>query len=409
MTSRIVQRVACIAVVAAALTSTVARAQTTKPTIQAAIASADSIVQASIANGAIPGAEMVIAVNGKVLQDRAFGYAQLSDFAGHRLAKPKPMHTTTMFDLASVTKMMATTNAMMLLVTQGKLNIDAPVYTYLPDFRGPHLDSITVRHLLTHTAGLVQWQPLYYHASNKAETYKVIRGMPLQWGVGEGYHYSDLGFMLNGYIVEKITGMSLEAFLEKNLYGPLGLEHTTFNPRAHGFTEFAATESGNGYERHMVYGPNFGYGYKGDPKSWDGWRKTVDDGETNDGNSFYANGGMAGHAGLFSTGADLRVLLDLLNNRGTYNGKRYISADVVDRFLKPDLHLGWMQPKDLPSTSFSHTGFTGTYVLGIPDVHLSFVLLTNKQNMGANAEGKFSDLSPMQAAIAKVLLSALAK
>ena len=393
---------------AACLSPRLVLAQSAKPSIQSAIVSADSIVQASMASGSFPGAEMVIAVNGKVLQNRAFGYAQLNDFDGHRLASPRPMRTSTMFDLASVTKVMATTFAMMMLVDQGKLNVDAPVYTYLPDFRGPHLDSITVRHLLTHTAGLVQWQPLYYHASNKAETYRVIREMPLQWGVGEGYHYSDLGFMLNGFIVEHITGQSLEAFLEKNLYHPLGLTHTVFNPRQHGFTEFAVTESGNAYEHHMVYGPNFGYGYKGDPKSWNGWRTHVDDGETNDGNSWYANGGMAGHAGLFSTGADLRVLLDLLNNRGTYGGKRYISAAVIDRFLAPNAHLAWMQPRDLPPTSFSHTGFTGTYVLGVPDVHLSLVLLTNKQNMGTNAQGNFSNLAPMQAAIAKVLMAALA-
>lgn len=382
------------------------RAQSADARLAAAVKAVDSIVEAGMRHGDFPGAELVIAVDGKVLQNRAFGFAQLNDFDGHRLAKPKPMQTSTLFDLASVTKMMATTNAMMLLVDRGKVNVDAPVYTYLPDFRGPHLDSITVRHLLTHTAGLVQWQPLYYHASNKAETYKVIREMPLQWGVGEGYHYSDLGFMLAGYIVERVSGQPLDVFVEQNLYKPLGLTHTMFTPRKHGFTSFAVTESGNGYERHMVYGPNFGYGYKGDPKSWDGWRTHVDDGETNDGNSWYANGGVAGHAGLFSTGADLRVLLDLLNNKGTYNGRRYIASAVVDRFLAPGAHLGWMQPKDAPATAFSHTGFTGTYVFGLPDAKLSLVLLTNKQNMGTNEKGFFPDLAPMQAAIVKTLLAA---
>lgn len=384
-----------------------AQGQASKPTLDAAVRSVDSIVEAAVKAGTVPGAELVIAVKGKVLQDRAFGYAQLNNFQMHRLPTPRPMHTTTMFDLASVTKMLATTNAMMLLVDRGKVNVDAPVYTYLPDFRGPHLDSITVRHLLTHTAGLVQWQPLYYHASNKAETYKVIREMPLQWGVGEGYHYSDLGFMLAGYVVEHVSGQPLDVFLNQNLYKPLGLTHTAFNPRSHGFTDFAATEAGNGYEHHMVFGPNFGYGYKGDPNSWKGWRQHVDDGETNDGNSWYANGGVAGHAGLFSTGADVRVLLDLLNNKGVYNGHRYIAAAVVDRFLAPGAHLGWMQPKDAPATAFSHTGFTGTYVFGLPDVGLSLVLLTNKQNVGTNEKGNFADLAPMQAAIVRTLLGAL--
>jgi CubicO group peptidase (beta-lactamase class C family) len=382
-----------------------APAQSTK--LSAAVASVDSIVSAAVANGSIPGAVVVIAVKGKVLENRAFGFAQLNDFQMHRLAAPRPMHPSTMFDLASVTKMLATTNAMMLLVDRGKVDVDAPVYTYLPEFRGPHLDGITVRHLLTHTAGLVQWQPLYYHASNKAETYRVIRQMPLQWGVGEGYHYSDLGFMLAGYIVERVSGQPLDVFIDQNLYKPLGLTHTAFTPRAHGFTDFAATEAGNGYERHMVYGPNFGYGYKGDPSSWNGWRQHVDDGETNDGNSFYANGGVAGHAGLFSTGAEVRVLLDLLDNHGTYQGKRYISAAVVDRFLAPGAHLGWMQPKDAPLTAFSHTGFTGTYVLGEPNSGLSLALLTNRQNMGTNERGYFPDLAPMQAAVTRILLAAV--
>jgi CubicO group peptidase (beta-lactamase class C family) len=405
-----IRRLSTLALVIAALASgPAADAQTPKPSVSQAIATADSLVQAAVRDGTIPGADLVIAVDGNVLQNRAFGYAQLEDFAGQRLSSPRLMHESTMFDLASVTKVMATTFAMMILADQGKLNIDAPVYTYLPDFRGPHLDSITVRHLLTHTAGLVQWQPLYYQASNKDEAYRAIRGMPLQWGVGEGYHYSDLSFMLNGYIVEHITGQPLDAYLEKNLYQPLGLTHTVFTPRKHGFTEFAATEAGNGYEHHMVFDPNFGYLYKGDPNSWTGWRQYVDDGETNDGNSWYAHGGVAGHAGLFSTGGELRVLLDLLDNRGTYRGKRYISAAVIERFLAPGAHLGWQQPKDLPPTSFSHTGFTGTYVLGVPDVHLSLVLLTNRQNLGTNERGYFPDVAPLQAAVTRALMAALGK
>ncbi len=123
------------------------------------------------------------------------------------------MRTTTMFDLASVTKVMATTMATMLLVDRGKIELDAPVWRYLPDFRGAHLDSITVRHLLSHSAGLVQWQPLYYHASNTAQTYGVIRDMPLQWGVGDARHYSDLGFMLLGDVIERVSGQRLDAFL----------------------------------------------------------------------------------------------------------------------------------------------------------------------------------------------------
>jgi CubicO group peptidase (beta-lactamase class C family) len=343
------------------------------------------------------------------VHERAFGYAQLNDFEMHRLAAPRPMRTSTMFDLASVTKVMATTMAAMILADRGKIDVDAPVSRYLPDFHGPHLDSITVRHLLQHSSGLVQWQPLYYHASNGAQTYAVIRDMPLQWGVGDARHYSDLGFMLLGYIVEHVSGVRLDAFLEQNLYRPLGLGSTTFNPKAHGFTEFAATEQGNVYEHHMVYDSTFGYRYRGDPTAWNGWRQYVLNGEVDDGNSFYANGGVAGHAGLFSTAADLRVLLDLLNNRGSYAGRQYIRPQVVDVFLTRDKYknyLGWQAPATLPEGSFSHTGFTGTYILGVPSYGLSIVLLTNRQNMGTDARGYFPDVGPLQQAVAKAVVNA---
>lgn len=387
------------------LATTGAQAQAAK--LDTAVAVANAIVEAAVKEGHIPGAEMVIAVDGKVIQDRAFGYAEFNDFNMRRLATPRALKTTTLFDLASVTKVMATTMAMMILVDRGKVKVDAPVYTYLPDFRGPELDRITVRHLLTHTSGLVQWQPLYYHGATKAEVYQVIRAMPLKWAVGEGYHYSDPGFMLLGYIAEAASGQSLDTFVAEALYRPLGLRSTAFRPRDHGFDDFAVTEAGNGYERHMVYGPNFGYGYPGDPKSWNGWRQYVLKGEVNDGNAWYGNGGIAGHAGLFSTGADLRVLLDLLLNHGVSDGRRHIGAETIDTFLQPGAHLGWVQPEGLPPGSFSHTGFTGTYVLGVPEAKLGFVLLTNRQNMGANAAGYFTDVGPLQAAAVRPLLDAL--
>ncbi|MDQ6872152.1 MAG: serine hydrolase [Gemmatimonadota bacterium] len=384
---------------------------TSDPALTRGIASADSIIGAAVGR-LIPGAVFVVARNGRAVHERAFGFAQLNDFEMHRLAVPRPMKTTTMFDLASVTKVMATTMAMMLLVDRGKIDVNAPVSRYLPDFRAAHLDSITVRHLLQHSSGLVQWQPLYYHASNSAQTYAIIRDMPLQWGVGDARHYSDLGFMLLGYVVERVSGVPLDVFLEQNLYRPLGLKSTTFNPKVDGFTEFAATEQGNVYERHMVYDSTFGYRYLGDPTAWNGWRQYVLNGEVDDGNSFYANGGVAGHAGLFSTAADLRVLLDLLNDHGTYGGHQYIRPEVIEMFLTRDKYqnyLGWQAPATFPEGSFSHTGFTGTYVLGVREYGLSIVLLTNRQNMGTNANGYFPDVGPLQQSVAKAVVNGAAQ
>ena len=380
------------------------------PALMGGISRADSLIDAGIGR-LMPGAVFVVSRNGRVVHERAFGFAQLNDYQGRRLGAPPAMHTNTMFDLASVTKVMATTMGVMLLVDGGKIQLDAPVYRYLPDFRGPHLDSITVRHLLQHSSGLVQWQPLYYHASNSAQTYGVIRDMPLEWRVGEARHYSDLGFMLLGYIIERVSGQRLDRFLEANLYRPLGLRSTTFNPRAHGFAEFAATEQGNVYERHMVYDSTFGYRYRGDPTAWNGWRQRVLVGEVDDGNSYYANGGVAGHAGLFSTAADLRVLLGLLVNRGTYSGRRFIRSETVDAFLTIDKYrnyLGWQAVSYLPPGSFSHTGFTGTYVAGIPAYGLSIVMLTNRQNMGTDARGYFPDLGPLQQAVARAVVAGAA-
>jgi CubicO group peptidase (beta-lactamase class C family) len=377
------------------------------PALARGVAIADSLIESSVGT-LIPGAVFLVARDGRVVHERAFGYAQLNDYEGHRLASPRVMRTSTVFDLASVTKVMATTMATMLLVSRGTVDLDAPVSRYLPDFRGPHLDSITVRHLLSHSSGLVQWQPLYYHAANGAQTFAVIRDMALQWGVGDARHYSDLGFMLLGYIVERVSGQSLDTFLDAELYRPLGLRSTTFNPKTRGFTEFAATEQGNVYERHMVYDSTFGYRYRGDPTAWNGWRQRVLVGEVDDGNSYYANGSVAGHAGLFSTAGDLRVLLDVLNNRGSYGGRQYIRPEVVDAFLTRDKYenyLGWQAPSNLPPGSFSHTGFTGTYVAGVPRYKLSIVLLTNRQNMGTNPKGYFPDVGPLQQAVSLAIVA----
>ena len=377
------------------------------PALARGIATADSLI-ASAVGTLIPGAVFLVSKDGRVVHQRAFGYAQLNDYHGTRLAQPRTMRVTTMFDLASVTKVMGTTMAMMLLVDRGRVDLDAPIYRYLPDFRGPHPDSITVRQLLQHSSGLVQWQPLYYSAANTAQTYAVIRDMPLGWGVGEARHYSDLGFMILGDIVERVSGQRLDAFLEQNLYRPLGLRSTAFNPKSHGFTEFAATESGNVYEKHMVYDSTFGYRYRGDPTAWNGWRQYVLDGEVDDGNSFYANGGIAGHAGLFSTAGDVRVLLDLLTNDGTVGGRQYIRPLTIGLFLTLDKYqnfLGWQAPTYLPGGSFSHTGFTGTYVAGIPKYGISIVLLTNRQNMGTDARGYFPDIGPLQQAVARAIAS----
>ncbi|HEX2166248.1 MAG TPA: serine hydrolase [Longimicrobiales bacterium] len=370
------------------------------------LAAADSMIADAVASEAIPGAVLVVTRGGDVVHERAFGYAQLYDYGMRRLDPPRRMNVSTAFDLASVTKVMATTYAMMLLVDRGMIDIDAPVHRYLPEFRGVHLDSITVRHLLTHSAGLYQWQPLYYHAATAEQVLGYIRSLPLQWGVGEGRHYSDLGFMLLGYIVERVTGRGLDEFVHDALYDPLGLRATTFLPRARGLTDFAATSHGNPYERQMVHDTSFGYEYDGDPDAWTGWREYTLSGEVSDGNAWYGHGGVAGHAGLFSTGRELAVLLDVLLQRGVHEDRRILRPSVIDTFMRADHFghgLGWQVPRDAPAGSFAHSGFTGTYVMGVPQYGLGIVLLINRQNLGVDDRGYYPGMALRTDVVAAIL------
>ncbi len=374
--------------------------------MRAAIAVSDSLVRAAVGR-TTAGAVLLVAQDGRVLHQRSYGDAERLDATGKALAHPRAMRVETAFDLASVTKVMATTYALMWLVDHGQVDLEAPVHRYLPEFRGAHLDSITVRHLLRHASGLTPWQPIYYAATNRREALEAIRALPLASGVGEARHYSDLGFMLLGYVVERVSGMTLDDFTAQRLYRPLGLRSTGFVPAPSRRRDMAATEVGNGYERHMVYDTAFGFRYDGDPTSWNGWRTGVLRGEANDGNAFHAHGGVAGHAGLFSTAADLRVLLEVLVGDGTRGAHHLLTPETVRTFLSPEPfghYLGWMRPRSLPAGSFMHTGFTGTYVLGVPAHRLVVVLLTNRQQMGADARGFFPDLGPLRDSVSQMLV-----
>jgi CubicO group peptidase (beta-lactamase class C family) len=306
---------------------------------------------------------------------------------------------------------MAMTLAVMDLVGRGHLDLDAPVHRYLADFRGGGKERITLRHLLTHRSGLAQWLPVYYHASDAEAAYAYIRDVPLEWGIGEDRHYSDLGFMLLGRVVEQVSGEPLDVYLDTRFYGPLGLEATGFRPSRTAGPEvarrFAATSHGNPYERRMVHDSTFGYRIEGDPNAWNGWRRYTLVGEVNDGNAYHAFGGVAGHAGLFSTARELGVLLQLILDRGSHDGRRYLAAEVVDEFLQPageGQALGWRIPEYAPKGSFSHTGFTGTFVLGVPERRLGIVLLTSRQNVGVDERGYYPDIRPLRRAVARALL-----
>lgn len=376
----------------------------------------DSILQTSIRDAIIPGAVVLVNRDGKTIYESAFGYAQLYAFGKKPLTAPELMTSQHRFDLASLTKVFATTFGIMLLYEKHKIDLDLPAYRYLPEFRSMSKDSITIRHLLTHSAGLHPWKPIYYHAKTPAESRRYITHLPLKYPVGAGRHYSDLGFMLLGYIVEELSGVSLDSFLSENLYQPLGLKYTSFNPDPNG-PPFAATSHGNPFEKKMVFEDDFGYDCDEDPNAFTGWRNYVLKGEVNDGNAYYAHQGEAGHAGLFSTAQELKILLDLLLNHGQYQGKRILSDKTVKAFIKKDRFghgLGWaMSPdavpvKNLPPGSFGHTGFTGTFVVGVPKYNLSVIILTNRQNLDVNPDGTYNSLTTLRMAVTETIIDLVA-
>jgi len=371
------------------------------------VAKIDSILQSQVDADKIPGAVIQIKKKGHIIYTSAYGYAQKYDTAHRLINPPEKMTVGHLFDIASLTKVVGTTVSIMLLADRNLLKIDDPVGKYIQHFNGTDKRAITIRHLLTHTAGLYEWYPLYYRCRNKEETYKFIGELSLKFPVGEQRHYSDLGFIILGEIVEHISHLPLQQFMEENIFIPLAMHHTTYNPlQLKQFTKVAATSHGNPYEKRMVYDSTLGFSVKEiDPGQWNGWRSYTLKGEVNDGNAWYANGGISGAAGLFSTVDDLQKLVDMLMNKGRVGSLQFISATTIKDFLTKDKFnngLGWMMDpmnsfmKNAPDGSFGHTGFTGTSIVVIPQSGISIILLINRQNIGLLKNGEYYNVGPIR-------------
>lgn len=375
----------------------------------------DSILQSQVNLDKIPGAVIEIERDNKTIYKHAWGYAQKYDYHHNLLNQPEKMTTDHLFDIASLTKVIGTTTSVMLLADRGLLKIDDPAGKYITAFDSPDKKTITIRHLLTHTAGLYEWYPLYYRASDKNESYKLIGDLPLMFPVGAQRRYSDLGFVILGEIVEIVSGMPLEKYMEQNIFIPMGMKSTTYNPLQNGnFTKIAATSHGNPYEKRMVYDSTPGFKIKEIiPSQWNGWRTYTLRGEVNDGNAWYANGGISGAAGLFSTVADLQKLVNMLMNKGKTDSGQFISENTIKTFLTKDKFnngLGWiMDPdnsfmKDGPEGTFGHTGFTGTSISVIPEYDISVILLINRQNTGLLSNGEYYNVNPVRLQVFKAIL-----
>ena len=318
-----------------------------------------AVLTKGLSDSAYPGAVAVVGGRGGVTSAVGVGRLDANDGTEPSL--------TTIYDLASLTKIVATTTVMLRLVDQGTVALDAPVVRYLPDWKGPRVERITIRQLLTHSSGLAAWRPFYKEAADRAEARAQLMLVGPEAPPGTRYLYSDMNFMLLGMVAEQVTGMSLDSAFMTTVAKPLRLADTRFRPDSALRSRIAPTE-------------------------YDPWRQRQLRGEVHDENASRFDG-VSGHAGLFSTALDLSRVARLWLNGGTLDGVRLASAKTVAEFthaqdtLISRRALGWETAtggnsggRRLSPQAFGHTGFTGTSIWVDPSRNLFIILLTNRVN-----------------------------
>jgi CubicO group peptidase (beta-lactamase class C family) len=320
----------------------------------------DATVHQGIERGLYPGAVVVIGRKDSVLYARGYGHYTWNPNS------PVPTPDSTLWDIASITKVVGTTSAAMRLVDAGRLNLNAPVRRYLPRFAGGAKDSVTVRMLLDHTSGLRSYVPFFKKARTRAAAVSLLYSEGLVRTPGDSAVYSDLNALLLGLVVESVSGMPLEQFVAREVFEPLDLQQTLYRPPA-------------SMRRRAV------------PTAL--WRGHPVQGQVNDPNAV-AFGGAAGHAGIFSTGMDLARYAQVWLRGGTGAGGQWVSHSTLQQFLAKGARsgprlLGWDTPElnqDDPSVfgtlisdaAYGHTGFTGTEIWVDPTRDLFMVFLTNR-------------------------------
>jgi serine-type D-Ala-D-Ala carboxypeptidase len=316
----------------------------------------DRVVQRGISAGGYPGASVVVGRKGATVWEKGFGKLSWSPVSSNVDAQ------RTIYDIASLSKVVGTTTAIMILYDEKKVDLDAPVFRYLPAFSGGLKDKVTVRELLTHRSGLPAGRDLWRVARSPQEARDMVLATSLTYVPNQGYIYSDLGADILGLIVEKVSGERLDRFLDRRVFGPLGMRDTFYRPADSVRYRIAPTE----------VTPPRGYPLKG---------------EVHDENA-YALGGIAGHAGLFSTAADLSIFAQMMLSGGTYDGVHILSDSTVALFTRRTAGhraLGWDTAAGdygsgqyLTQRAYGHTGFTGTSIWIDPDREMFVILLTNR-------------------------------
>jgi uncharacterized protein YbbC (DUF1343 family)/CubicO group peptidase (beta-lactamase class C family) len=319
------------------------------------LASVDAVIEQAIHDGNIPGAVLLVGHNGQVIYRKAYGNRALEP-------RREPMTLETIFDLASLTKVVATTTAVMKLVEQGKIRLNDPVAKYLPEFGQNGKEDITVRQLLTHYSGLGPDLDLKTIWEGKETAYRMAFGEAPEAPPGSRFSYSDVNFIVLGALVERVSGETLDKYCERRIFAPLKMMHTRFTPPAALRPKIAPTQYDE--NEHMLRGVVH------DPTA----RRM---------------GGVAGHAGLFSTADDLAKFSQALLN----GGGGVLSALSVEKMTRPEQPpsapvlrgFGWDIDSPfssnrgdlLPVGSYGHTGFTGTSMWIDPTTQTYIILLTN--------------------------------
>lgn len=320
----------------------------------------DRSVEAGIADGIYPGAVVVIGRSDRILYQRGYGHLTWSR------SSPRPSPDSTIWDLASLSKVVGTASAAMRLVDRGVIGLDTPVQHYLPRFRGKGKEAVTVRMLLAHTSGLRPYLPLFRLARTREGAIDRLYAEPLQHPPGTVEQYSDLNAILLGLLLESVTGKPLDQVVETEVLKPLGLHSTMYRPPRSLWPRVA-------------------------PASL--WRGHPIRGEVNDPNAARL-GGVAGHAGLFGTGHDMAMFARTWLRGGVGPHGQWVRTATIKRFITPpnDLGgtrlLGWDSPDTAATPSlfgrtsgpdtFGHTGWTGTELWIDPAHDLYLVFLTNR-------------------------------
>ncbi len=364
-------------------------------------AKVEAAVTAAIAEGKLPGCVVVIGYRGRIAHAKLYGNRRI-----------EPVHEAmtldTVFDVASLTKPIATATSAMILIERGKLRLDDPVAKHLPEFAAEGKGNITVEHLLLHTGGLIADNPLSDYADGRERAIERICALKPVAAPGERFIYSDVSFVVLGLMVEKVSGQTLDEFARDNIFRPLRMSETMFRPGEAFRARAAPTEKRNG--EWLV-------GEVHDPRA-------------------AKLGGVAGHAGLFSTAEDLAVYAEMMLRGGKYGGIQVLKRETWEMMTRPrevprrmptasnspqgqdargtlwvrglgwDIRTGYStnRGKKLSDSAFGHGGFTGTSLWIDPENELFVIFLSSR----LHPDGKGS-VNPLAGRIAELAVEAVGK